>query len=72
MTEWRSDRKKHTWSNIRRGREWNLLNKRARIRNVDLASDEVYNAFMLSNFQPPPTGEGVRDNVGDLFAGTAL
>ena len=57
---------------MRRGREWNLVNKRVRIRNVDLASDEVYNAFMLSNFQPPLTGEGMYDNVGDLFTANAL
>ena len=57
---------------MRRGREWNLVNKLVRIRNVDLASDEVYNAFMLSNFQPPLTGEGMYDNVGNLFTANAL
>lgn len=53
---------------MRRGREWNLLNKRAHQERGFGQRRSVQRIYVVQF----PTGEGVYDNVGDLFAGIAL
>jgi hypothetical protein len=47
----------HVERDMRRGREFHLLNKTIPISHIDLASAEARVAFFMGNFQPPLTGK---------------
>jgi hypothetical protein len=47
----------HVERDMRRAREFHILNKTIPIAHVDLAEVEAYIAFMLGNLQPPLTGK---------------
>ena len=46
----------HVERDMRRAREFHILNKTAAISHIDLADTEAFVAFMLGNLQPPLTG----------------
>jgi hypothetical protein len=51
----------HVERDMRRAREFHLLNKTIPIPHIDMASVEAFNAFMLGNFQPPLIGNDFFD-----------
>ena len=51
----------HVERDMRRAREFSLLNRTVPISHSDLISDEVYVAFMLGNYQPGLTGNDFFD-----------
>ena len=53
----------HVERDIRRAREFHILNKTVPISHIDLASTEAHVAFFLGNLQAPLTGHDFFDNL---------